>query len=104
MTRNKSVNEVQEIVVSDEDYIAELEETIVYLRDKSKQSSRKGKVLRKYEVLELLKKNGKMTVSEIAAQVGIDNRNVSSQLTYLRKQDGINIATDSRGYKFIESD
>jgi DNA-binding transcriptional ArsR family regulator len=83
-------------------YIEELEETLVYVRDRAVQANT-NKTLRKYEVLALLKKHGKMTVSQLAAAIGIDNRNISSQLTYLRKQDGINIATDSKGYKFIES-
>ena len=97
-------NTAQEVMSIEEalQYIEELEETIVYVRDRAVQTNSQGKVLRKYEVLALLKKNGKMTVSQLAKAIGIDNRNISSQLTYLRKQDGINIATDSRGYKFIE--
>jgi biotin operon repressor len=58
------------------------------------------KVGRKDEVLALLKA-GRVTVAEIAKKIGISDRNVSSQLSYLRK-DGIAIGTDSKGRKFIE--
>ena len=60
------------------------------------------KVGRKDEVLEVLL-SGKVSVKEISNIVGISSRNVSSQLSYLRK-DGVNIATDSKGRKFIEED
>lgn len=58
---------------------------------------------RKNEVLEYLMKHGHVRVSKMAADLGITDRNVSSQMTYLRK-DGHRIATDSRGYKFLEID
>jgi biotin operon repressor len=54
---------------------------------------------RKGQVLELLKKQP-MTIADIAKKLGISNANVSSQLTYLRK-DGIKIFTDDQGQKFI---
>ena len=56
---------------------------------------------RKDEVLALLKA-GRVTVAEMAKKIGISERNISSQLSYLRK-DGILIGTDSKGRKFIES-
>lgn len=56
---------------------------------------------RKSEVLDYLQKHGHVRVSSIAAALGISERNVSSQMTYLRKE-GHSIATDSRGYKFLE--
>lgn len=56
---------------------------------------------RKDEVLEILKE-GKISVADVAKKIGISARNVSSQLTYLRR-DGFGIATDSKGRKFIES-
>lgn len=56
---------------------------------------------RKSEVLEYLQKHGHVRVRDIAITLGISERNVSSQMTYLRK-DGHCIATDSRGYKFLE--
>lgn len=56
---------------------------------------------RKTEVLEYLQKHGHVRVSKMAEALGISDRNVSSQMTYLRKE-GYCIATDSRGYKFLE--
>jgi len=57
---------------------------------------------RKDEVLAILRRGKHVTVSQIAKEVGISERNVSSQMSYLRK-DRWNIATDSRGAKFLES-
>lgn len=57
---------------------------------------------RKDEVLDLLKE-GKISVADMAKAIGISARNVSSQLTYLRR-DGIAIGTDSKGRKFIEAE
>jgi len=57
---------------------------------------------RKDEVLAILMTGKHVSVSQIAKIVGINERNVSSQLSYLRK-DGKRIATDSRGLKFLES-
>lgn len=57
---------------------------------------------RKDEVLEILQ-DGKISVADIAKRIGISARNVSSQLTYLRR-DGYPIGTDSKGRKFIEKD
>lgn len=56
---------------------------------------------RKEEVLSILKK-GPITVDALAKRIGISNRNVSSQLSYLRS-DGHPIATDSLGRKFLET-
>lgn len=66
-------------------------------------SGKVKKIGRKDEVLEVLIGKGKVSVSEISKIVGISCRNVSSQLSYLRK-DGYNIATNSKGFKFIEDD
>ena len=57
---------------------------------------------RKLQCLTILRE-GHTTVEAIAKRIGISARNVSSQLTYLRK-DGVAIATDSLGRKFIESE
>ena len=57
---------------------------------------------RKDEVLAILMTGKHVSVSQIAKIVGISERNVSSQMSYLRK-DGKRIATDSRGLKFLES-
>lgn len=58
---------------------------------------------RKEEVLEVLMSKGKVAVADIAKAVGISARNVSSQLSYLRR-DGYAIGTDSKGRKFIEAE
>ena len=58
---------------------------------------------RKKQVYDYLMKHGPCRVSDIAAKLKISDRNVSSQMAYLRKE-GVAIATNSRGYKFIEAD
>jgi len=57
---------------------------------------------RKDQVLKILQSEGHITVEALAKRVGINGRNISSQLTYLRK-DGYAIATDSLGRKFLEA-
>ena len=57
---------------------------------------------RKLQCLKILQAEEHTTVMAIAAKIGISARNVSSQLTYLRK-DGYAIATDSLGRKFLET-
>jgi len=80
--------------------VEELENQLVCLEDRlSKQKVIKPG--RKDEVLDILKEK-KISVVDIASIIGISPRNVSSQLTYLRR-DGYAIATDSKGRKFIES-
>ena len=56
---------------------------------------------RKLQVLKYLQEHGHVAVRDIAKHIGISERNVSSQMTYLRS-DGYAIATDSRGLKFLE--
>ena len=56
---------------------------------------------RKDEVLALMVTGKHWKISELAKAIGINERNISSQLTYLRKA-GHAIATDSLGRKFIE--
>ena len=56
---------------------------------------------RKEQVLRILFASGHVTVDAIAQRLGISARNVSSQMTYLRR-DGHAIATDSLGRKFLE--
>ena len=81
--------------------VAELENMLVCLEERLSQV-KPIKVSRKVEVMNILKDNGHISVADIAILVGITERNISSQLTYLRR-DGINIGTDSKGRKFIES-
>ena len=73
--------------------ITELEAQIEKMT-KSKEVGRKG------EVLEVLQ-TGRFTIKELSIQLGITDKNVSSQLSYLRK-DGWLIGTDSKGRKFLE--
>ena len=55
---------------------------------------------RKQQVLDIITQSGPISISDIAKQLGISNKNVSSQLTYLRS-DNIDICTNSNGLKFI---
>lgn len=57
---------------------------------------------RKDEVLRLLKEHTAISIPAMAKALGINERNISSQLSYLRK-DGYLIGTNSRGWKFLES-
>lgn len=57
---------------------------------------------RKEEVLDLVKE-GRISIEGIAAKVGITNRNVSTLLSYLRK-DGYAFGKDSKGRIYIEED
>lgn len=59
------------------------------------------KIGRKQEVLDLLLTGKHYKIPDLAKILGISDRNVSSQLSYLRA-DGKAIATDARGYKFLE--
>ena len=70
---------------------------------KKMQASKDGG--RKKEVLDLLISVGKkgIKIKDIAEQIGISERNVSSQLSYLRK-DGHSIGSKSNGNKYIEED
>lgn len=72
-------------------YLDELQDEISKIKTKS--------TGRKLQVLEVLK-SGKHSIKEIAAELGITDKNVSSQLTYLRT-DGYKIYTDHNGRKFL---
>ena len=58
---------------------------------------------RKKEVLEVLKESGKdgVSIMEIGNRLNMSSKNVSSILSYLRKE-GVKIGTRSDGKKFIE--
>jgi biotin operon repressor len=77
---------------------AELIETI---RDLEEKLARKKGDGRKEEVLALLK-TAPHSIYEMAEKLDISNKNVSSQLCYLKK-DGHRIATNADGQKFLES-
>lgn len=90
-----------------EDQICEIEETLTYLNERSKAPVviTSSAPTRKDQVLALLQTGKHWTVPGLAKECGLEgdkgSRNISSQLSYLRK-DGHRIATDSRGYKFLE--
>ena len=77
----------------------EYDDLLLHLEEKISKVSIKPEG-RKSQVLNILK-SGHITVEAIGQRIGISARNVSSQLSYLRK-DGYAIATDSLGRKFLE--
>jgi len=80
--------------------VEEQEQIILDLQVKLESS--KNNDGRKTQVLDLLKTNGSMSILEIASQLNISTKNVSSQLTYLRT-DGYQIFTDPKGRKVLMS-
>lgn len=79
--------------------VQQYEEALCYV-DAKIGKGKKFRPGRKDEVLRVLKAEKRITVAKIAAAVGITARNVSSQLSYLRK-DGYEIMTDSKGHKML---
>jgi predicted ArsR family transcriptional regulator len=55
---------------------------------------------RKYEVLEILKSKSPISILDISNLMNTSTKNVSSLLTYLRR-DGVKIYTDDGGRKFL---
>ena len=84
MTKEELIEKIQEL----ETKIQELE---------SRKSSG-----RKEQIISLLQE-GRKTIDELSEKLGITNRNVSSQLSYLRK-DGWKFGKDSKKRIFIEED
>jgi len=74
--------------------VCEMEEVLLHLEDQL--NTKKFKVGRKDQVLDILKEGKLISVKELAERVGITNKNVSSQLTYLRN-DGWIIGKVGRG-------
>lgn len=58
---------------------------------------------RKDQVLNIIKREGKVSINDIANEIGISDRNVSSQLAYLRK-DGWCFGKDSKKRIYIEEE
>ena len=58
---------------------------------------------RKAQVLSIIQREGRVAIKEIADEIGISDRNVSSQLAYLRK-DGWNFGKDSKKRIYIETE
>lgn len=82
--------------------IEEYEELICWIECKVSKS--KGyKKSRKDEIREIMERGKRIFVGDIAKELNITSRNVSSYLTYLRR-DGMEIVTDSKGRKFIMVD
>jgi hypothetical protein len=65
-----------------------------------KRRGKRGGSLRRLEVLEWLGMNGSGKILDIANGLGIESKNVSSQLTYLKK-DGWGIITNEEGKKEV---
>ena len=82
--------------------VEELEESLCYVETKLVSKKKLNTIGRKQEVLKILQK-GAVSISAISSRLGISSKNVSSQLTYLRK-DGYNIMTDSIGRKVLMKD
>ena len=108
MKKNTAKEEVLANVEELEAYIQELEETLVYVRERKtvvEVPVQKGG--RMEECLDVFKKYHPrhLSVHQIATELGINERNVSSLMTYLRqgKLNGkcYEICTDSKKLKFI---
>lgn len=67
----------------------------------SKLNERKDqKSNKKYLVLDILKRGTPISILDISNELEISTKNVSSLLSYLRK-DGVTIHTDDKGCKYI---
>jgi len=58
---------------------------------------------RKEQVVNLIRTNGRISIKDIGEAIGISERNVSSQLSYLRK-DGLKFGKDSKGRIYEEKE
>ena len=94
MTKEEMSTRIAEL----EDLTTQMCEVLMMLEDKISKVKIKPEG-RKDQVLKVLQA-GPITVGAIAKRLGISSRNVSSQLTYLRK-DGYEIATTSTGKKML---
>lgn len=72
-----------------------LTEAIAQLNARKVQKSNK-----KYLVLDILKRGTPISILDISNELEISTKNVSSLLSYLRK-DGVTIHTDDKGCKYI---
>lgn len=91
----------QELTIDDyeliESHLVDIINSLVEENSSLKLDSKDG---RKSQVLDILTKQGPISIMSIASQLNISTKNVSSQLTYLRS-DNHNICTNSNGLKFI---
>lgn len=104
MSKSENVKEVKidvELTIDDyeliESHLVELINSLVEENSSLKLDSKDG---RKSQVLDILTHQGPINILDIASQLNISTKNVSSQLTYLRS-DNHNICTNSNGLKFI---
>ena len=97
---SKSEND-QELTIDEleliEFHLVDIINSLVEENSSLKLDSKDG---RKSQVLDILTKQGPISIMSIASQLNISTKNVSSQLTYLRS-DNHNICTNSNGLKFI---
>lgn len=108
---NQNVKKNAAVIKELEEYIAELEETLVYVRERKQPETvvveKKGGKMQ--ECLDVFIKHHPkhLSVHQIATEMGINERNVSSLMTYLRqgKLNGkcYEICTDSKKLKFINN-
>ena len=81
--------------MSKKELIENLTMAITMLNERKEQRSNK-----KFVVLEILKRGHPISILDIANELNISTKNVSSLLCYLRK-DGITIHTNEKGEKYI---
>lgn len=93
------LDELNSRLVLQQDELDSLTEVNLDLQIKLEKSL-KSKDGRKSEVLNLLQTNESISILELAKEINISTKNVSSQLTYLR-QDGYKIFTDNNGRKVL---
>lgn len=79
--------------------VEELEQVLCYLE--SQLNKKKFKVKRSDQILEILKRGKLISISEIATEVGITNKNVSSVLCEIRDK-GFEIVKVGRGHGKIK--
>lgn len=97
MNKGELVETIEALNVHYAERVDALMATIQELEDKL---SRKRTDGRKEEVLALLQTKP-MSIYDMSEALNISNKNVSSQLCYLKK-DGHRIATNADGQKFLE--
>ena len=91
----EKVKEFVEVNGDNKDIMKEFKEGLKEILKVEKGEGRKG------ELREILMSGERMSIKEIGEKMGISDKNVSSLLSYLRKE-GMKICTDSDGRKFVE--
>lgn len=90
------------LFITDEQHVLFGMTAMAHLYDKIKEKPTVvTKPGRKAEVLALLQSHAAISIPAMAKALGITERNISSQLSYLRA-DGYLIGTNSRGWKVLE--